>query len=53
MAAQFIRRLDRDQREYILFCELQGTGVVLPVSGLLVGLTFVQISGPWGLDGRW
>ena len=47
-----IGRLDRDQREYILFGELQRTGVVHLMSGLLVGLTFVQVSGPGGLDGR-
>lgn len=33
--------MDRDHKEYILFCELQSTGLVLLKSGLLVGLTFV------------
>lgn len=41
MSARLIGSLGRDQKEYILFWELQSTGVVLLMSGLLVGLTFV------------
>lgn len=52
MAAWLIRRLDRDQKEYVLFCELQSTGIGLLMSGLLVGPSFVAVSWPCSLDGR-
>lgn len=51
MAVWLIRRLDRDQKEYVLFCELQSTGVGLLMLGLSVGPSFVEVSWPCSLDG--
>lgn len=38
------RRQDRDEKEQILVCQLQGAGIVFLTSGLMVGLSLVQIS---------